>query len=111
MSQTPLPFKYEEETTRTGLTGLAGLPLYLKLLYSLKINAVMRASLDSDLDESVVWKPSDIVLSFILLNLSGGDHVEDLRILESDQGFCTLLNKISTCGMIGSQRRSWRRNK
>jgi hypothetical protein len=31
MPQISLPFKYEEETARTGLTRLAGLPLYLEL--------------------------------------------------------------------------------
>jgi hypothetical protein len=111
MPQISLPFKYEEEKVRTGMTGLAGLPLYLELLHSLKIPEVMRASLDSGIDERTVWKPSDTVLSLILLNLSGGEHVEDLRILESDAGFCMLLERISTCKMTGSQRRAWRRNK
>jgi len=31
MSQGVLPFKYEEEKTGSGMTGLAGLPLYLDL--------------------------------------------------------------------------------
>jgi hypothetical protein len=111
MPQTSLPFKYEEETTRAELTGLAGLPLYLELLHSLKVLEIMRTSLDSDIDDRIVWKPSDTVLSLILLNLSGGEHVEDLRILESDSGFCTLLERINTYRMTGSQRRLWRRNK
>ncbi len=31
MAQGVLPFKYEEEKTETGMTSLAGLPLYLDL--------------------------------------------------------------------------------
>jgi hypothetical protein len=31
MAQFSLPFKYEEEKIGSGLTGLAGLPLYLEL--------------------------------------------------------------------------------
>ncbi|MDR3175545.1 MAG: hypothetical protein LBU06_03300 [Desulfovibrio sp.] len=46
MPQFTLPFKYEEETKTSGLTGLAGLPLYLELLYKLNIFKVMRNILD-----------------------------------------------------------------
>lgn len=111
MPQTPLPFKYEEETKSTGLTGLAGLPLYLELLHFLNIPAVMRAKLDVGASENMIWKPSEIVQSLVLLNLVGGEHVEDLRIMEADSGFCTVLEKISMCGMTGAQRRAWRKNK
>jgi hypothetical protein len=58
MPQSSLPFKYEEEKTRTGLTGLAGLPLYLELLNSLMVLEVMRTSLDSDIDDGIVWNPA-----------------------------------------------------
>jgi len=33
MAQGVLPFKYEEEKKETGMTGLAGLPVYLDLAY------------------------------------------------------------------------------
>ena len=111
MRQFSLPFKYEEETKSSGLTGLAGLPLYLEFLYSLNIPEVMRKKLDSDAHENVVWKPSDIVFALILLNLAGGEHIDDLRVLESDSGFCSVSEKISIVGRTNSQRRSLRKNK
>jgi hypothetical protein len=48
MPQFMLPFKYEEETKTSGLTSLAGLPLYLDLLYKLNIFNIMRNIFDVD---------------------------------------------------------------
>ena len=48
MRQFRLPFKYEEEKKCSGLTGLAGLPLYFELLHSLNINNVFQKYLDKD---------------------------------------------------------------
>jgi hypothetical protein len=110
MPQFMLPFKYEEETKTSGLTSLAGLPLYLELLYKLNIVNIMRNIFDVDTHESTVWKASEIVLTLVLLNLAGGEHVEDLRILKEDGGFRILLDKIRMFGMTSSQRRAFRRN-
>jgi hypothetical protein len=110
MPQFALPFKYEEETKASGLTSLAGLPLYLELLYKFNIFNVMRNILDADAHEATVWKASEIVLTLILLNLAGGDHVDDLRILEEDGGFRILWDKIHMVGMTSSQRRAFCRN-
>jgi hypothetical protein len=33
------------------------------------------------------WTDSEMVVSLMLLNLAGGDHVSDIRVLESDEGF------------------------
>jgi hypothetical protein len=79
MPQFALPFKYEEETKTSGLTGLAGLPPYIELLHALKMQQAMRKSLDTREDEDRVWKPSQIALTLVLLNLAGGEHVEDFR--------------------------------
>ena len=111
MAHFTLPFKYEEETKSSGLTGLAGLPLYLELLHSLNIPAIMRKNLDSGAHENTAWKNSDIVLSLSLLNLSGGEHVEDLRILEKDAGFCKFYEKISTFGLKRPEREALHKNR
>lgn len=71
----------------------------------------MKAKLDVGIHEKSVWKSSDIVQSLLLLNLAGGEHVEDLRIMEADAGFRTLLEKLSLCGTTGTRRRARRRNK
>ena len=71
----------------------------------------MHKKLDADSHENTAWNNSDIVLSLILLNLAGGDHVEDLGIMEKDAGFCKLYEKISTFGLPKSERRALRRNR
>lgn len=111
MPQFSLPFKYEEETKTSGLTGFAGLPLYLELLYSLKMPHVMKGILDVAIHDKTIWKPSEIVQTLVLLNLVGGEHVDDLRMMEGDTGLCRLLEKINMCGMTGAQRRTRRKHK
>ena len=106
-----LPFKYEEEPKNSGLTGLAGLPLYLELLHRLNIPAIMRKNLDFGAHENTAWNNSDIALSLILLNLSGGNHVEDLRILQNDAGFCQIFEKVGTFGLKKLERKKVRKNR
>ena len=40
------------------------------------------------------WTDEQVISSFILLNLAGGDCVEDLRKLEGDSGFCKVLRRV-----------------
>jgi hypothetical protein len=111
MPQFTLPIKYEEETQNSGLTGLAGLPLYLELLHSLNIPGIMRKKLDADSHENTAWNKSDSALSLILLNLAGGDHVDDIGILEKDAGFCKFYEKINTFRLKKSERKALRKNR
>ena len=37
------------------------------------------------------WTDSQIVMPLVLLNVAGGDSVDDLRILEKDDGFIRVL--------------------
>jgi hypothetical protein len=111
MPQFTLPFKYEEETQNAGLTGLAGLPLYLELLHSLNIPGIMRKKLDAVSHENTAWNKSETALSLIFLNLAGGDHVDDIAIMEKDAGFCKFYEKISMFGLKKSERKALRRNR
>jgi hypothetical protein len=51
----------------------------------------------------------------MLLNLAGGDCVDDLRILEKDEGFCKVLGRLETKGLTRQQRRvrerRWRKER
>jgi len=114
MTQGVLPYKYECEQSNSGLTALAGLPLYLDLARV----AGLVASLDKHLDVRTSgqgWTDTEVVLSLVLLNLAGGNHVDDLDILEKDDGFCRVLRK--TLFSEGSrmqrraQKRRWRKRK
>lgn len=50
-----------------------------------------------------------IITSIILLNLSGGDSVDDLKILQSDEGFCRIINRVETNGLTRRERRELER--
>jgi hypothetical protein len=56
-----------------------------------------------------------VVMALILLNLAGGEHVEDLGRLEEDEGFCRVLRKVEMAGLSRKVRRAlerrWRRKR
>lgn len=114
MTQKALPFKYEEEKKENGITALGGLPLYLDLAH--------RAGLIRSIcehvrvrHESQGWTDSQMVMALILLNLAGGDCVEDINLLEADEGFCQVLQRVEPCGLSRKRRREqarrWRKEK
>ena len=112
MPQGPLPYKYEQEKTDAGLTALAGLPVYLDLASLLNLGEIIRKHLKI---KTQGWTDEQIILSLILLNLAGGDCVDDLKILEADEGFCRVLRRIELHGLPGKKRREterrWRKEK
>jgi hypothetical protein len=61
------------------------------------------------------WADSQIVLSLVLLNLAGGDCVDDIKKLEADDGFCEVLKKAEMHGLKQRVRRAllrrWRKEK
>ncbi len=63
------------------------------------------------------WTDGEILLSLILMNLAGGECVEDLSKLESDEGFCKTLTHayLKLSGMKRKKRRNlvkrWRKEK
>ena len=92
MAQGALPFKYEEQRRGGGMTALAGLPVYLDLAH------VMGLSRSAEKHLSVRasgrgWTDSQVIASLVLLNLAGGDCVDDLDILEADEGFCRVMRR------------------
>jgi hypothetical protein len=85
MSQGVLGFKYEEEKHDTGMTALAGLPIYLDLASAIGVGDSIERHLHI---KQQGWTDRQTLLSLIMTNLAGGDCVEDLRKLEGDTGFC-----------------------
>jgi hypothetical protein len=92
MPQGILPYKYEEEKKPAGMTSLAGLPLYLDLAGALGLPESIGRHLT--FRPSQGWTDSQMVLSLMLLALAGGDCVDDLKVLEADEGFCRILERI-----------------
>ncbi|MFZ4441602.1 MAG: IS1380 family transposase [Syntrophales bacterium] len=110
MAQGILPFKYEEEKKDTGLTGLAGLPVYLDLATVMGLSEIIERHLHI---KQQGWTDSQTLMSLILTNLAGGDCVNDLRKLQDDSGFCKILRRIEQKGLKRRERRElarlWRK--
>ena len=114
MTQGILPFKYETEKNTTGMTALAGLPVYLDLAGVIGLSKSIEKHLKVR-KGGQGWTDSQIVLSLVLLNLAGGDCVDDIKTLEADDGFCEVLKKAEMHGLRRKVRRAllrrWRKEK
>lgn len=112
MSHNQLPFQYEISKTESGLTAFAGLPLYVELALQSGLMKAIRKTLKKPAQG---WSDEQIMLTLILLNLIGGDCVDDVNRLESDEGLSLLFLKIETFGMKRQARRlyekRWRKEK
>jgi hypothetical protein len=106
MSQGVLGFKYEEEKHDTGMTGLAGLPVYLDLMHAMGLPEQIGRHLQV---KQRGWTDAQMVSSLIFLNLAGGDCVEDLSTVQKDDGFCKILRRVEQQGMRRSERRAMER--
>lgn len=110
ISQSVLPFQYQAEKKDSGLTGFAGLPLYLELAHQSGLVASIEQTLNS---KTQGWTDKELILSLLLLNLAGGDCLHDIERLEQDSGLRTLLMRTATHGMRRTERRvyekKWRK--
>jgi len=70
MSQGVLGFKYEEEKQATGMTGLAGLPVYLDLMHAMGLPEMIGRHLGI---KERGWTDAQVVTAVLLLNMAGGD--------------------------------------
>lgn len=93
---------------------MAGLPAYLELAQV----AGLRASIERHMklrDGTQGWSDGQMVTALVLLNLAGGDSVDDLRILEKDEGFCRVLRKAERHGLRRREQRAaerrWRKER
>lgn len=112
MTQGGLPFQYQSEKNDSGLTGFAGLPLYVEL--------AIQSGLVQHINQTIKtkmrgWTDAEMILSLVLLNLAGGDCISDIERLEEDPGLRRLLIQFSTHGMKRKERRAferrWRKTK
>jgi hypothetical protein len=114
MSQKTLPFKYEEDTRERGITSLGGLALYTGLAHIVGLSKSVTEHIRVR-EDTQGWTDSQVIMSLILLNLSGGDCVDDLNILEADEGFCRILRRVELHGLSRRERREqerrWRKEK
>jgi hypothetical protein len=114
MSQKTLPFKYEGAKRESGVTSLGGLALYSGLAHIMDLSGSVRSQIRVRQDTQG-WTDSQMIMSLIMLNLAGGDCMEDLNILEADEGFCRILRRVELHGLSRRERRTqerrWRKEK
>jgi hypothetical protein len=85
-----LSYRIEADSAKLKLTGMAGLGPYLDLIWASELLKSIRQNLGvRDGDQG--WMDEQIVTAFILLNLAGGDCVDDLNALGSDEGLGALI--------------------
>jgi hypothetical protein len=113
MTQGELGFKYEVEEQSAGITGMGGIGPYLDL--ACRSGMVRSIEWHVKARGEQGWTDAESVLSLVMLNLVGGDCVEDVDRLESDKGFCRLFGKAVSQGMSRKGRRAlkkrWRKEK
>lgn len=105
LAQGVLPFRYEVEPTNSGMTALAGLPAYFELATVFGLAMSIRRHLQVCVDEKQGWTDSQIAMPLVLLNLAGGDSVDDLRKLEEDKVFVQVLRSVEMHGLPRRVRR------
>ena len=104
MTQGFLPFQYFDEKIEPGLTALAGLPLYYDMAIASGLPEKIQETM---LSKQRGWTDLQIIMSLILLNIAGGDCVDDIERLEKDDGMRTLMLKVETHGMKSKARRAY----
>ncbi len=114
MTQGVLRFQYEEEHKRGGMTALAGLPMCLEFWFVAGLGRLIDKHLRVH-GRNQGWTDEQIVKSLVLLNVAGGDCVDDLTILESDDGLCRVVREYEDCGRTSAERRGlkkrWRKKR
>ena len=100
MAQGVLPFQYEVEKKTGGMTSLAGLPLYIEYGNIMGMAGSLRDRLGG---KNEIWTPDKVVMSLVMLNLAGGDCVDDLATLNADDGLCRIMSGLQGYGLPRKQ--------
>jgi hypothetical protein len=94
------------------MTALAGLPAYLDLAHAMRLSDAADHHLGV---RRQGWTDGQLITALTMLNLAGGECVDDLKILEADHGFCRIMETCLTHGLNRKQRREllrrWRKKR
>lgn len=114
MSQGVLPFQYEKDPQKSCLTAFAGLLLYLDLFAASQLRDSINKHLGF-LDGEQGWTAYDLLTALALLNIAGGEGVNDIKILERDAGFAEVVRRVALYGLNRRRRRElkgrWRKER
>ena len=90
MQQGTLPFHYAQENDFTGMTTFSGLPAYLELASVAGLGESARRHVGVK-EGTQGWTDAQMVIALAMLNLADGESVDDLRLLEKEEGLCRAL--------------------
>lgn len=107
VAQGVLPFQYEGKESATGMTALAGLPIYLDLFSAMGLNRSIERHVRVRPEQG--WSDAQMISSLVLLNLAGGENVDDLRVLEAEPGFAAVPRKMEMHSLGRTERRALKR--
>ena len=114
LAQGVLPFQYQSEERATGMTALAGLPVRLDLFAAMGLKQSIERHVRVRQGEQG-WTDAQVVGALMLLNPAGGERVDDLALLEEDQGFAQLLRAVESRRLSRRERRAlkcrWRKER
>jgi len=94
MAQGLLPFQYEMEQSADDVTGRAGLPVFVEWMAASGMLRSMQDRMHVRRDSGQGWTDVEHLAALVVLNVDGGDCVEDLDHLEADPGFCRVYRKL-----------------
>ncbi len=87
-----LRYQYEAEPTSTQITGYAGLLPYLDLACVLGLLEAADEHIGIEGGEQG-WRDRQHLLSLVLLNVAGGEVMDDIQMLEADPGLCRMVRE------------------
>jgi len=97
------------------MTALAGLPAYLELGVVCGLSGSIRRHMKVWAERQQGWTDMQVVMALVLLNLAGGDSVDDVRKLEGDEGLVRVLRRVEFSGLKRKERREqerqWRKKR
>jgi hypothetical protein len=101
-----LPFRVVADSG-AGSTGFAGLCVYLELACALGLLEAVDQHLQPPGEQG--WLARHYVLAAVLLNLAGGDCMDDVERLEQDAGLAALVRQAEGYGLTSAQRKQLQR--
>lgn len=110
LTQNLLPFKLEIEKSKSGLTALGGLPVWFELLVATDLMRAVARFLKIRRSEQG-FNDNMILSCLILLQLAGGESVDDVDILRKDEGFVALFRYLSLSILKRKERRRLQRKR
>jgi len=108
MPEGPLPYQYEVEEPSSGMTAVAGLPAVVEFCHTMGLGRLIAKHVQVH-GETQGWTDEQLINALLLLNIAGGDCVDDIRMLEADDGLCRFLRGIENYGRTSSERRALKR--